>query len=98
MFVKRWRRASRTALSGIAGRRRSRRRVSSRIVISPANVVVAEHLLRDDRIDLRELVAEEIQLAQAAVDGQALIDRQDLLSDPRAALARRTDRSRGCGP
>jgi hypothetical protein len=51
-----------------------------------ANIVVAEDLLSDDGIDLCELPAEEVQLAQAAVDGQALIEREDLLGDPRAAL------------
>jgi hypothetical protein len=49
------------------------------IVFSRRTSSVAEDLLRDDSIDLRELVAEEVQLTPTAVDGQALIDRQNLL-------------------
>ena len=52
----------------------------------PPHVLVAEHLLSDDRVDLGQLVAEEVQLAQAGVDRQALVEWQLLRGDPRAAL------------
>ena len=52
----------------------------------PAHVLVAQRVLGDDLVDLRELAAEEVQLAQAAVDVQALIDGQLPGGDPRAAL------------
>ena len=39
-----------------------------------------------------DLAVEEVDLAQAAVDGLALLDRQLELGQPRAALACRTDR------
>ena len=35
------------------------------------HVLIADNLLGDDSVDLRELVAEEVQLTQTAVDGQA---------------------------
>jgi len=41
----------------------------------PTHVLVAEDLLGDDPIDLREIGAEEVQLTQARIDGQALVDR-----------------------
>ena len=46
------------------------------------HVLIAEDLLRDDGVDLRELLTEEVQLAQAGIDGQALVDGQLLRRDP----------------
>lgn len=46
----------------------------------------AEDLPREDRVDPRELLAEEVQSARAGVDGQALVDRQLLRGDPRLPL------------
>jgi hypothetical protein len=49
--------------------------------MSPPHVRVADGLLSDDRVDLSELLTEEVQLTQSGVDGQTLIDGQLLLGD-----------------
>src|SRR3954453_9520440 len=48
--------------------------------------MIGEYLLSDDAVDLSELCSDEVQLTQACVNGQALIDRQLLGVDPGAAL------------
>jgi hypothetical protein len=52
----------------------------------PPDVWVTERVFGDDPIDCRELVAVKIELAQAPVKRQPLVDRQLLLGQPRAAL------------
>jgi len=46
------------------------------------HVLIAQNLLRDDRVDLRELLTEEVQLTQSGIDGEALVDGQLLRRDP----------------
>jgi hypothetical protein len=52
----------------------------------PPHVFVDDRQPGDQAIDGRQLVAEEIQLAQAAVDRQALVERELLAGQPLAAL------------
>jgi len=39
-------------------------------------MLVPERLLGDETVDLREFLAEEVQLAKTPLDGQALVDRE----------------------
>ena len=50
----------------------------------PLDLGPAQRLGGDQLIDLRDLRVEEVDLAQAGVDGLALADRQLLISQPRA--------------
>ena len=50
------------------------------------HVLVALRLGRDEAIDLGEFLAEEVELAQAALDGETLIRRQFLDGEPSATL------------
>ena len=66
----------------------------------PADVGHPDRLGGDQLVDLRELVAEEVQLAQPGLEGQALVDRQLLLGQPRPSLDSERSaaggRPRGC--
>jgi len=52
----------------------------------PPDIRVSDGLSGDDRVDLGQLGAEEVELPQARVDSQAFIDRQLLGGDPLASL------------
>ena len=52
----------------------------------PLDLRPAQRLGGDELVDLRDLGVEEVDLAQAGVDGLALADRQELLGQPGPAL------------
>ena len=57
----------------------------------PARLGPVERVVRDRAIDQRDLAVEEVDLAQAAVERLAFLDRQLELGQPRPALSCRTD-------
>jgi hypothetical protein len=50
------------------------------------HVTVIDDVLGDHAIGSRQLVAQEVELPQAAVDGQALVDRQREVGEPSPIL------------
>jgi hypothetical protein len=64
----------------------------------PPDVAVSDDVLGDHAIGPRELLTEEVELPQAPVDGQPLIDRQLELGEPSPALDPEGGRSSAAGP
>ena len=73
----------------VTDRRQKRDRddqVDARNGHQPTRLGPVERVVRDRPIDQRDLAVEEVDLAQAAVERLALLDRQLKLGQPRAAL------------
>jgi len=58
----------------------------SRTKLKAAHIRVGERLGRDETVDLGELLTEEVEMEQAALDGEPLIGRKILDSQPGATL------------
>jgi hypothetical protein len=70
------------------GQRAGSRHVDAGDRHQPPNITVENGQAGDDPVDGRELLTEEVQLAQAPVDSETLIERQLLSGQPLASYRR----------
>jgi hypothetical protein len=73
----------------IADHRNKRRRgrdIHPRDRHQPLDFRILERVLGDQRVDLAELLAKKVELAKARVDGEPLVDGQDLIAEPLASF------------